>query len=266
VQDEPPRWPNESDDSIGLESMSDPEDSFDMPAEDDEDELDDGFEASDEKEPPRRRYARSDRRSGSASVSSHVSNVSSRKSDTEEDPVDPITPGPGSRFDISPHPSARNRMNEKGPRLVVEEDSLLDNDDDWIEAPHSPQRSSASPSPSPSPPPAIPPSPPTTVSEPSGSVGSRREMKTSGASAASVSGSTMTITPGVKKRSKRQVPVPVPAVRIPEQEHYAFPVIQRNADEGSREGSAERRMHNARARDGGRTQSGGVRGILTEDN
>jgi len=73
--------------------------------------------------------------------------------------------------------------------------------------------------------------------------------------------------------------VPVPMVRIPSppsQEHYPFPVTPADdpsatPQERSRTNSISNnkdpthRMHTARARDGGRTQSGGVKGILTDD-
>ena len=108
---------------------------------------------------------------------------------------------------------------------------------------------------------------------------------------------------GVKKRSTKgkgskkakQVPVPVPSVSRTNTERIMFPVTpggegddaeweedkdleglsrdsyghsQDAEDEGagrSFNNMKVHRMHNARARDGGRTQSGGVKGILTED-
>jgi len=107
---------------------------------------------------------------------------------------------------------------------------------------------------------------------------------------------------GKTKRTKKQVPVPVPAVRlpVPPQEHYPFPVapvddlssstgsiaaplynqdgkerMRNSSTKGGRSNQGQglgqggpptqHRMHTARARDGGRTQSGGVKGILTDD-
>ena len=100
-----------------------------------------------------------------------------------------------------------------------------------------------------------------------------------------------------KRKKKKQMPVPVPmartsskskskapAVVVQEQVHYPFPVTpgaggeeedkedeyelsysySASASEGAG-GDKVRRMHTARARDGGRTQSGGVKGILAED-
>jgi cysteine protease ATG4 len=102
-------------------------------------------------------------------------------------------------------------------------------------------------------------------------------------------------------KSKKQIPVPVPHIRLlaqqqqqPQEQHYPFPVapvdgpwvsspqhrVASSQDRGGGGGGAsngqgnqrnsaeiattEKRMHNARARDGGRTQSGGVKGILPE--
>ena len=157
-----------------------------------------------------------------------------------------------------------------------------DIEDDWVDPISSPVQAPPTPAastharPPPltlAPPPAAPPPP---AKDRIASVPS------SSSSRASQSTSTST---GKPRKTKKQVPVPVPAVRVPPpaaQEHYPFPVTP--AEEHPSEGAAvwveaggERtrstsgrktqthRMHNARARDGGRTQSGGVRGILTTD-
>jgi len=85
--------------------------------------------------------------------------------------------------------------------------------------------------------------------------------------------------------------VPVPPVKLPTQlqpkEHYPFPVApiddpstsspqpiasqycdhSAGSGQGRQPGGTinEKNMHTARARDGGRTQSGGVKGILPDD-
>ena len=86
IHDEPPNWPSDPEDSIGLESISEPD--IDMP-EDDDDDFSDGP------------------RSPSASPDTSVQGVGSKsEADTEDDPIGPVTPGPGtakSSFDIPQH-------------------------------------------------------------------------------------------------------------------------------------------------------------------
>jgi cysteine protease ATG4 len=64
-------------------------------------------------------------------------------------------------------------------------------------------------------------------------------------------------TPSKKKSKGKRKAVPVPSV------HYPFPVSVEDVPQPRASGG--QRMHTARARDGGRTQSGGVRGVLMED-
>lgn len=269
VQDEPPTWPSDSDDNMGLESISEPDDlDMDMDDEDDDAEAEQFF----------------DTRSGSPSTSSASASASgghhgtgerskSEEVDTEEDPVDPITPGPNSRFSIGEQPPR-----EKGDEPATGEFDLegdgdgFENDDiedDWVDP------SISSPSPS-GPRTALPPvTPKDTPSAPPDSADVPLLVKGSSSNG------------GVKKKGKKggQIPVPVPLVKIPApsskhpQEHYPFPVTPRLAEDispspqersrtssSSNKGAATgKRMHTARARDGGRTQSGGVKGILTDD-
>ncbi|KAJ7595482.1 hypothetical protein C8J56DRAFT_1042578 [Mycena floridula] len=245
VQDEPPTWPSDSDDNMGLESMSDPDEESDSLADinDEEQEDDSG----------RDQYF--DTRSASRSTSSShggLSQGSARsEGDTEEDPVDPVTPGPvQTRFDIPP-------VRKGSYEDFV--DASADIEDDWID-------------------PVIPSPPPISQTSSNLSQSSRSSAgSTNGAKKKHRSSS------GAKSKSKdggkrqKQIPVPVPGVKVPATEHYPFPVSQREtepdipahsdpgtSDNGWSDG-IQGRMHTARARDGGRTQSGGVRGILTED-
>jgi cysteine protease ATG4 len=180
--------------------------------------------------------------------------------DTEDDPVGPITPGPGAKFEFVDRPDAGNAKprrevdgdeeSDDGGRGRFEEDD--DIEDDWAD----PLALDSSPVPG---------------RDKKDAPLSKGRLATTSASAAKSSSSSK-----LKAKSKKEQPVPVPGVVI--QEHYPFPVSP--ADEGvsssspepgrSRQVSATRvtrqqagyRMHTARARDGGRTQSGGVKGVL----
>ncbi len=209
VQDEPPTWPADSDDNMGLESISDPDD-LDMDMEEEGDDED------------RELDARSASTSSAHLSSASTSRTKSSELDTEEDPVDPITPGPGSKFEF-PDPPGSNKPHhrpkaEEGGVFVEALDDMED-DDEWVDPVLTPT--------------AVPPPPP----------------------------------PKKKKGKKKQVPVPVPMVN--------FPSAPGGEDGGRGDVSHERqrrqsmglslKMNNSRGRDGGRTQSGGVKGVLTGD-
>ena len=127
VQDEMPTWPSDSNDSIGLESISEPDDMDlddevnnddaavdvvdDNEAEKEEEEEGEVVEldvegAAGEEEVDSEKFF--DTYSGSASTSSASAGsprhrhrrLKSDDVDTEEDPEAPVTPGPNSRFDI----------------------------------------------------------------------------------------------------------------------------------------------------------------------
>ena len=202
VQDEPPKWPEDSDDSMGLESMS-------MAMSDDMVVDDREFEEEDE-------------------------------NSTEDDPVGPLTPGPGSNSSTGKFHEQQNQSS-KFPVVDDRDEEDADDDivDDWIETPVL-----VSPGGSPSPPPLP----------------------------------TKSRSGGVKK-PKHQKPVPVPRVSFPSDSEksvgssFAFPSINAaDGDGAALSGTAgsdlstnSKRMHTARGRDGGRTQSGGVKGVFTED-
>ncbi|KAJ7144641.1 hypothetical protein C8R44DRAFT_846331 [Mycena epipterygia] len=252
IQDEPPTWPGaDDDDDMGLESVSDPEE---------EAGLDDGDMSSVSHAPessvghgvsssvghgafPSAGHTRTPSSETSHAASStfshtHVhsnsnsTNSSSARSeevDTEEDAVAPITPLPNARFSLPPAGAYADAELEGEDEFVDARGA--DIEDDWVD-------------------PITP--PPKIKKSKSGKSGKRRA-------------------------------VPVPSV------HYPFPVSgeesagpgvggaaapqqerqerQRNVTVSPRAGAGGggQRMHTARARDGGRTQSGGVRGVLTED-
>ncbi|KAF8154943.1 peptidase family C54-domain-containing protein [Crassisporium funariophilum] len=283
VQDEPPTWPSDSDDNMGLESISEPDDM----------DLDDEEGEEVEIEGDGEQFF--DTRSGSASTSSasaasnndRRSRAKSEEVDTEEDPVDPVTPGPNSKFDII-DPPLRQRGRKGGDDDEEEDDDedkeldfraedgdgFEDDDieDDWVDpSVPSPTPTAPPPPPAQKPPPVPmkdhPPSPPSSTNVP---------LLAKGKSSSSKNG---TSSSGKAKKSRKQIPVPVPSVKLPvphqhlqqqeQQEHYPFPVTPAEdpalSPQDRGKGASGKRMHTARARDGGRTQSGGVKGILTDD-
>ncbi|TFY74660.1 hypothetical protein EWM64_g9352 [Hericium alpestre] len=215
IQDEPPSWPSDSDDNMGLESMSEPDMDIDMPDDDDDADGDVGgdfFDASEGRD-----------RSPSASPSPDIDASSARDGaksvDTEdsEDPVGPITPGPRSTFE-----SERGVPKGAEDFAEGEGDEGLDDDEEWVD-------------------PAL----PTPVSQPQPSEGSTGNGK-------------------APRRSKKGA-ADVPLVKTPTpgaQQHFPFPSSQA---EGPEEKKRVPQMSNARARDGGRTQSGGVKGVVTNE-
>jgi cysteine protease ATG4 len=263
VQDEPPTWPSDSDDNMGLESISEP---GDVEVEVGDEEGEQFF----------------DTRSGSTSSASASASASgsfketgrrgySEDVDTEEDPVDPITPGPNSRFSIGVPPEGRKgrqdeTMGDSGEFVLDDEDEsepLFDSgdiEDDWVDPsipspPGGARPSSVPVNDLPQPPVVHPAAAAAAVSTPIKRNGSTKKGKKGG-----------------KKRG--EVPVPVPLVKLPSrypQEHLPFPVTAEDhphdstQDKDNSTKSTEKRMHTARARDGGRTQSGGVKGVMTEN-
>ncbi|KAJ7891666.1 peptidase family C54-domain-containing protein [Mycena olivaceomarginata] len=267
IADEPPTWPGaDDDDDMGLESISDPEEV---------EELGDDGDISTTSHAPSssashaagsgfsHTHAHHGSNSTTHSASTGSSSARSEEVDTEEDPVAPITPLPNARFDLSgapPQPPAKDKRTVGDAYAELEEeDSFVDAaeevdiEDDWVD-------------------PVAPPPPPVVKKDKDkGSSGSGKSKSKSKA-----------------KGSKKAVPVPVPSV------HYPFPVSSEDtggagsgagrertatvvprgtgatgagagASTGAGAGGGGQRMHTARARDGGRTQSGGVRGVLTED-
>ncbi|KAF9543668.1 hypothetical protein CPC08DRAFT_800476 [Agrocybe pediades] len=323
VQDEAPTWPSDSDDNTGLESISEPDD---LDLNDDEEGLE--VQGEDDEEGDEGEIEQFfETRSRSASSASNAGQESSRRGsrqseevDIEEDPVGPMTPGPGSKFDIvSPPRRGKGKGDEEGDLAFRAEDGdgfgeddeeeESDIEDDWVDP--------SLPTPTPTGPPPPPATTTTSSQKPkkeqyaasssSSNLPPLAKGKGSSSATKSSASSSATTTKGSSsKKGKKQVPVPVPSVRLPApppQEHYPFPVTVAPPDDNddysfasnsetsssvgaprytkdgrtrnvSMKGGAQaqgqgqhqhqHRMHNARARDGGRTQSGGgVKGILT---
>ncbi|KAF9808590.1 hypothetical protein IEO21_07806 [Rhodonia placenta] len=231
IHDEPPIWPSDPEDNIGLESISEPD--IDMP-EDDDGLLDDP-------------------RSQSASPDASLQGTAASKSeaDTEDDPIDPLTPGAGkSSLDIPQHV-------QKTPSTVSEDSIDFDDEEDeeWMDpAPY---------------PPSTPPE-----DEPEHDVASQPQQLRAPQIAVSTSTSstvsTSTTGSGKKRRkskkSKAASPPPPPAAPL----QYPFPATSSGEDvtqEDTSRPNGKRipQMRTAKARDGGRTQSGGVRGVPADD-
>ncbi|PFH45372.1 hypothetical protein AMATHDRAFT_9389 [Amanita thiersii Skay4041] len=324
IQDEPPSWPSDSDDNMGLESISDPDDvDIDMDMDEDEDgdgegeEIEEGEgekEGGDEEDPDSDQFFDTRSRSSAEGCSSPIDGRRKRESagksdDTEEDPMGPLTPGPGSRFAIvDPKREGRKQGGEQEEgEVVVEDDDDDDDDEEWVDPslslPSSPVIAKAD-----SQSPVIVEPPTQILAVASG----RSTGSTSSGGKKSKSGSS-----GRKKKEGVPVIKAPPMSKVPQEsregrrkererererekeQHYPFPVTpQSSADEsegcggfttpqdnrsrvntttitmasggGGEEAAAGwapaagKRMNNARGRDGGRTQSGGVKGILTD--
>ncbi|KAI0329156.1 hypothetical protein GY45DRAFT_918401 [Cubamyces sp. BRFM 1775] len=253
LSNEPPQYPSDSDD-MGLESISEPD--IDMP---DDDEFSLG---------------------NSPAGSVHGSNVGggSVKSevDTEDDPIAPLTPSAGkASFDIDA-PEAMKR--ESSTQSSQDSLSFDDEDDEEWEDPaefptpqmasdsepanlHMRRPESASPPPSGRAPVPVPPS----ISH---------ERSTSSVASKATTASTEKVRRKSKKGSSSSAKTPRSAPHQEAQVQYPFPATH-PAEEVETEAGAPPQpqaqgkrvpqMRTAKARDGGRTQSGGVKGILVDD-
>ncbi|KAG9311154.1 cysteine protease required for autophagy [Chiua virens] len=246
IQDEPPSWPSDSDEFMGLESVSDPDDMVMDPEDEDEDDAEiidvDGAEGR----PVRLRDAEDqffDTRSMSISpvCSSVKGGTKGSEADTEEDPIGPITPGPHSRstFEVDKHEDSTLKDLSRNDDFE-EIDGHEEDDEEWVD-PSIPTPLAQSID--------RPYAPPITQAKSTGSTGSRKGKKG-------------------KKSKKSSVPiVNAPSPPVKSEAHFPFP---RSLEESFHErlderGNYEKRMNNARARDGGRTESGGVKAVLTDD-
>lgn len=216
LQDEPPTWTTDSE--MGLESISEPD--FDMPDEDDE-----FADAEDQM------------RSASASPDTSLPSNHSKyaeEGDTEDDPVDPITPGAGrSTFPEITAPGHIEKQASTSTTGSSQADSLSfddEDDEEWAVPQHASQREESTPPDSLN-------SQTTIVREASENSVSEPDRHR-------------------KKAKKKKAKVPPP----PEQ--YPFPATHDEVEEPPRRVP---QMRTAKARDGGRTQSGGVRGIPADD-
>lgn len=230
IQDEPPSWPSDSDEFMGLESISEPD--IDM-------EFDgDGGEREDQ-EP--------DQFFDTRSSDSPLAKGQSSEFDTEEDPMGPITPGPNSTFEVDKSGKGKEPMEDFEEISAVEDEE--DNDDEeWVD-------------------PSLPTPLAPSMHKPYAPPLEKKSTSMSSASSAGSGGKGKSKKVTGKKSKKSAVPLMKAPVK-PEV-HFPFP---RSLEESVHEGGLgpeaepyERRMNNARARDGGRTESGGVKAILTED-
>lgn len=226
IQDEPPSWPSDSDEFMGLESISEPD--IDM-------EFDgDGVEREDQDQ-------FFDTRSASHSP---VPKGQGSEVDTEEDPIGPITPGPNSMLEVDTPDKVQEHVDDFEEIGVEDED---DDDDDWVDPSlptplaQSVQRPYAPP---------LEKTISTSSTSSGGSAGKGKSKKTVG-------------------RKSKRTPVPLMKAPAKPEAHFPFPrSLEESVHDGGHGSEAEpyeRRMNNARARDGGRTESGGVKAILTED-
>lgn len=214
---------------MGLESISEPD--FDLPDEDD-----DFADAEDRM------------REGSASPDTSLPSTNSKKSveedDTEDDPVDPITPGPGrSTFSDIRAPGHLEKQPSTSTTGSSHTDSLSfdDEDDEEWEAPEHTSRPDYSAS--------------SALRDPP-------ELLDSQATITRETSESSTSDPGRAHRKKTKKKHTKPKI-----EQYPFPATYHDASEEPTT-PIERRipqMRTQKARDGGRTQSGGVRGIPADD-
>ncbi|KAJ7249836.1 peptidase family C54-domain-containing protein [Mycena rebaudengoi] len=245
IQDELPTWPGaDDDDNMGLESVSDPEEEEAVDVDDGEGSMrffDEALSNASHgvSSSASHTHASTHYHSNSNSTTSSARTRNEEANDTEEDPV------------AAADHDAQDGAGEKGTAgspFLEEEDGFVDAGreddikDDWVD-------------PVPPPPPVAAPVPAKKSKSASGKGKEGKEKKEKGS------------------KTKKAAVVPVLSV------HYPFPQQQR-AEEWERErqrnvtvsprptaqGSSEGQcMHTARAHDGGRTQSGGVRGVLTTD-
>ncbi|KAI0353215.1 hypothetical protein OH77DRAFT_1554187 [Trametes cingulata] len=243
LANEPPQYPSDSDD-MGLESISEPD--IDMPDDDDE-------------------FSLGNSPSGSVHGSKAGGSVKSEV-DTEDDPIAPLTPSAGKgSFDID----APERMKrEASNHSQSTQDSLSfddEDDEEWEDPAEFPTpQMPAEPEPvsirvhrAHEVPPAI-----ATVRSTSSTASKSTTASADKArrkSKKSSSGSAKTPRPGAHQQ-EAQVQYPFPAA-YPGEEAEVPPSPPQPQGQGKR----VPQMRTAKARDGGRTQSGGVKGVLVDD-
>ncbi|KAF4609905.1 hypothetical protein D9613_010223 [Agrocybe pediades] len=316
LQLEAPTWPPDSDDNMGLESISEPDD---LDLDDDEEGTEmqsEGDEDGDEVE----NEQVFETRSRSASNASNTGQESSRRGDrqsedvdTREDPVGSMTPGPGSKERRRIGDFAFLAEEDEGFGEDDEEEEESDIEDDWVD----PLLPTLTP-PGPPPPPATASSQKPKKEQYYASSSSSLLSSSNWPPLAKGKGSSSSATAyqiecilfsdndGRQQQQEGQetgsractfcsiacfstagTPFPVPAAPPDDNDDYSFtlnwettsssvgaPRYTRNGMTWnvSMKGSAQaqgqhqhqHRMHNARARDDGRTQSAGVNGILTD--
>ncbi|KAH7909440.1 cysteine protease required for autophagy [Hygrophoropsis aurantiaca] len=277
IQDEPPTWPSDSDEFMGLESISEPDD-MDMSMDPDEDEQ--GLSDRDKKIHADDADADADQDeqffdTRSASISKGEGDEVEEDDTTEDDPIGPITPGPGSStFEINKEKSKDKRRSEEFEEINIgkeeerasrgQDEDDDDDDDDWVD---------------PSTPASYLPAQATIPTQPGSHISPPLAQTKSTASTASArSKDKDKEKEQVKAKAKRSgssrrgktTATAVPMVKTPSppaksaEEHFPFPKSLEESFHGGSGENFEKRMNNARARDGGRTESGGVKAILTD--
>lgn len=212
---------------MGLESISEPD--FDLPDEDEE-----FADAEDHI------------RSTSASPDTSLPSTNSKyaeEGDTEDDPVDPITPGPGrNTFTNLRAPGQIEKQSSTSTAGSSQAGSLSfddEDDEEWV-APEYTSQPEAGPSSPLVEPPDLLNSQATITRETSESSNSEPDKH--------------------RKKTKKKTVKPPP-------EQYPFPASTDEVEELAPRSPSKRipQMRTQKARDGGRTQSGGVRGIPADD-
>ena len=258
LANEPPHYPSDSDD-MGLESISEPD--IDMP---DDEEFSLGNSPGGSPDGSLRGSAVG----GGGSVKSEV--------DTEEDPIAPLTPSAGkTSFDMD----APERM-KRAPSGSTQDSLSFDDEEDeeWADPPEfsnshlpleDPAAAKAGMSVTRSSPEAPPPLPPvmaptrSTSSTTSRGTGKTTRRKSKSKKGAAGTGAVKTPRPAPHQEAQVQYPFPA---ADPEDEEFP-PVLsqQQQIQQQQAQGKRVPQMRTAKARDGGRTQSGGIKGILMDD-
>ena len=159
------------------------------------------------------------------------------EADTEEYPIGPLTPGPNSTFEVDKRGDEHENGLSKDDDFE-EIDGHDEDDDEWVD-----------------------PSIPTPLAKPMDRPFVQQTKST---------GSSKSLESKEKgKRGKKKKTIPVvkaPSPPLRTEEHFPFPrSLEESFHEQTDGGRFEKRMNNARARDGGRTESGGVKAVLTDD-
>ena len=293
IHDEPPSWPSDSDSNLDLESLSDPEMDLEEP-----DDSGDDFSLDGEEETRPRSKSRSIRSTGSRSPSasptvstssegaslkgdnttetgegSQTNGKRSSEVETEEDPIDPITPHAATFSEEEIVQRSKVKREKTIPGSFGDDDDEDDEDlcaggevdieDDWVDSGLL--------------------TPPSVLSSNKSEVEvvkaesvTSEEGETSKSKSKSVSKHKDKERKPSKSKSKRPevtsktAPIVETTTTATTAQHYPFPssVTGDAETEDDKQGDDGRRipqMRTTKARDGGRTQSGGVKGILLID-
>ncbi len=225
---------------MGLESISEPD--IDMPDDDE--------------------FSLGNSPAGSIQDSAPGGSVKSEV-DTEEDPIAPLTPSAGKpSFDIDPP----ERMKRAGSNQSTQDSLSFDDEDDeeWADPPefsdpHLPLTESAPVargSSSPEAPPVITTTRSTSSTASRNTTGTGKTTRRKAKKGSSGGGSTKAAR--IAQQAEAQVQYPFPAGDPEDEEPEPPPTAQV-------QGKRVPQMRTAKARDGGRTQSGGIKGILMDD-